>query len=99
VAKIQRMMMRTFGGLNVGVYRASGWAAAFGATLTPTAASTGQNFRGPQDPAVICPASGPNTPTHPVLCDDRRTATAQAASSPYADPDGGVIAGVCSAPR
>ena len=46
------------------------WAAAFGSTLTPVATRTGRNFRGPQDPAVICPASGPNAPTQPPRCDD-----------------------------
>jgi hypothetical protein len=33
-------------------------AAAFGSDLSPYATKTGKNFRGPQDPAVICPASG-----------------------------------------
>ncbi|MDX6321311.1 MAG: hypothetical protein QOF52_1169 [Propionibacteriaceae bacterium] len=46
------------------------WAAAFGASLTPASASTGRNFRGPQDPAVICPASGPTAPPQPKRCDD-----------------------------
>ena len=46
------------------------WAAAVGSSLEPTNARTGQNFRGPQDPAVICPASGPDAPTQPPRCDD-----------------------------
>jgi hypothetical protein len=46
------------------------WAATVGADLTPTDARTGENFRGPQDPPVICPASGPNAPPQPELCDD-----------------------------
>jgi hypothetical protein len=44
------------------------WAAAVGADL-PLAEpppETGKDFRGPQDPAVICPASG----SQPKLCDD-----------------------------
>jgi hypothetical protein len=47
------------------------WAAAVGSDLTPSeVAQTGEDFRGPQDPAVICPASGPNAPPQPELCDD-----------------------------
>jgi hypothetical protein len=46
------------------------WAAAFGSDLTPYASKTGKNFRGPQDPAVICPASGPSAPPQPERCDD-----------------------------
>jgi hypothetical protein len=46
------------------------WSAAFGSTLKPAAARIGEDFRGPQDPAVICPASGPNAPTQPDRCDD-----------------------------
>jgi hypothetical protein len=46
------------------------WAAAFGTDLSPYATKTGKNFRGPQDPAVICPASGPSAPPQPELCDD-----------------------------
>jgi hypothetical protein len=46
------------------------WAAVVGSNLTPTGSETGDNFRGPQDPAVICPASGPNTPSAPPRCDD-----------------------------
>ena len=39
-------------------------------TLTPSGTSLGPDFRGPQDPPVICPASGPNAPTQPPRCDD-----------------------------
>jgi hypothetical protein len=46
------------------------WAAAFGSDLSPYATKTGKNFRGPQDPAVICPASGPTAPPQPKRCDD-----------------------------
>jgi len=46
------------------------WAAAFGSDLSPYATKTGKDFRGPQDPAVICPASGPSAPPQPERCDD-----------------------------
>jgi hypothetical protein len=46
------------------------WAAAFGSDLSPYASKTGKDFRGPQDPAVICPASGPDAPPQPERCDD-----------------------------
>ena len=46
------------------------WAAAFGSALAPHASRTGRDFRGPQDPAVICPASGPSAPPQPERCDD-----------------------------
>ncbi len=46
------------------------WAAVVGSTLTPTGSSLGPNHRGPQDPAVICPASGPGTDPAPPRCDD-----------------------------
>jgi hypothetical protein len=46
------------------------WAAAFGSTLAPYASRTGRSFRGPQDPAVVCPASGPDAPPQPERCDD-----------------------------
>lgn len=42
------------------------WAAVVGSSLSPTGHQLGQNFRGPQDPAVICPVSGPT----PSRCDD-----------------------------
>jgi hypothetical protein len=43
------------------------WAAAVGSRLPPRSHTTGRDFRGPQDPAVICPASGPEQPDR---CDD-----------------------------
>ena len=46
------------------------WAAAVGSRLQPTGHRTGADFRGPQDPAVICPASGPDAPEQPARCDD-----------------------------
>jgi hypothetical protein len=46
------------------------WAAAFGTNLSPYATETGRDFRGPQDPAVVCPASGPSAPPQPERCDD-----------------------------
>ncbi|GAB2576987.1 glucosidase family protein [Microlunatus antarcticus] len=46
------------------------WAAAFGSAAMPTTTALGKNFRGPQDPAVICPASGPDAPAAPARCDD-----------------------------
>jgi hypothetical protein len=46
------------------------WAAIVGSSLRPLAARTGTAFRGPQDPPVICPTSGPNTPAPPTRCDD-----------------------------
>jgi hypothetical protein len=45
------------------------WAAVVGSTLTPTSSTLGPDFRGPQDPAVICPASG-TTQEQPQRCDD-----------------------------
>jgi hypothetical protein len=43
------------------------WAAVVGATgLTPASGTTGSAFRGPQDPTVICPASGADM----FRCDD-----------------------------
>jgi len=43
------------------------WAAVVGSNLTPKGSRTGENFRGPQDPARICPASPENAPAR---CDD-----------------------------
>ena len=42
------------------------WAALVGSTLRPVNHELGPDFRGPQDPAVICPADGPD----PGRCDD-----------------------------
>jgi hypothetical protein len=47
-------------------FEAHNWAAAFGSDLTPQSTRTGPNFRGSQDPAVICPATG----EAPAYCDD-----------------------------
>ena len=46
------------------------WAAAVGSRQTPVGHRTGDGFRGPQEPPVICPASGPGTPEQPARCDD-----------------------------
>lgn len=48
------------------------WAAVVGSSLEPAAAgnATGADFRGPQDPATICTASGPNAPEQTENCDD-----------------------------
>ncbi|HYM56467.1 MAG TPA: hypothetical protein VES79_00750 [Solirubrobacteraceae bacterium] len=45
------------------------WAATVGSALTPTGHATGSGFRGPQEPPVICPASG-GAPEQPPRCDD-----------------------------
>jgi hypothetical protein len=45
------------------------WAAAVGSSLRPRRARTGAAFRGPQG-AVICGASGANTPATPERCGD-----------------------------
>ena len=45
------------------------WAAVVGSTLAPTSSMLGPDFRGPQDPAVICPASG-TAEEQPERCDD-----------------------------
>ena len=46
------------------------WAAAVGSRRAPRSHRTGAGFRGPQEPPVICPASGPNAPAMPPRCDD-----------------------------
>jgi hypothetical protein len=49
------------------------WAAALGANVEASAVQAGapgSGFRGPQEAAVICPRSGPNTPEQPDRCDD-----------------------------
>ncbi|HEY2044677.1 MAG TPA: hypothetical protein VGH11_18530 [Jatrophihabitans sp.] len=46
------------------------WSAVVGSSLSTTSHALGANFRGPQDPAVVCPASGPNAPPQPPRCDD-----------------------------
>lgn len=47
-----------------------GWRALVGSNMRPIGARTGPGFRGPQDPPVICPASGPDAPPAPPRCDD-----------------------------
>lgn len=42
------------------------WAATLASTLTPVGHRLGAAFRGPRDPAVVCPADGPD----PGRCDD-----------------------------
>jgi hypothetical protein len=42
------------------------YAAVLGSTLAPTGNELGADYRGPQDPAVICPTDGPA----PYRCDD-----------------------------
>jgi hypothetical protein len=46
------------------------WAAAVGSSAVPTGSTLGPDHRGPQDPAVVCGPSGPNTPPAPARCDD-----------------------------
>jgi hypothetical protein len=46
------------------------WAAVVGSNLPLEGSETGEAYRGPQDPPIICPASGPNTPPAPPRCDD-----------------------------
>ncbi len=46
------------------------YAAVVGSDLTPKNTDLGPDHRGPQDPAVTCPASGPNAPEQPARCDD-----------------------------
>ncbi|NUR09130.1 MAG: glycogen debranching protein [Nocardioidaceae bacterium] len=47
------------------------YAAVVGSSLTPSSHELGPDHRGPQDPAVVCPASGPNAPPQPEQpCDD-----------------------------
>jgi len=46
------------------------YAALVGSRLRPVAHRLGAAFRGPQDPAVICPPSGPTAPEQTVNCDD-----------------------------
>jgi hypothetical protein len=52
------------------VFRDGSFAAAVGASGAAASGQTGPGFRGPQDPAVICPASGDGTPAPPPRCDD-----------------------------
>jgi hypothetical protein len=45
------------------------WAALVGSGLTPTGHATGSGFRGPQDPPVVCPATG-DIADKQLRCDD-----------------------------
>ena len=61
-----RLVFRETGTPPVPNASAHDWAAIVGSPYAPTTHSTGQGFRGPQDPPVICPTDG----TAPPLCDD-----------------------------
>ena len=65
-----RLIFREIGTPPVPTAEAHDYAAVVGSSLTPIGDTLGPDFRGPQDPAVICPASGPNTPVQPPRCDD-----------------------------
>ncbi|HEX6510443.1 MAG TPA: glycogen debranching protein, partial [Chloroflexota bacterium] len=63
----QQLVFREVGTPPVANATSHDWAAVVGATgLTPASGTTGSAFRGPQDPPVICPASGPDL----FRCDD-----------------------------
>jgi hypothetical protein len=61
-----RLVFREQGTPAAAAAAAHNWAAVVSSSLTPSGHRLGTNFRGPQDPAVICPASG----TTPARCDD-----------------------------
>ncbi|HET7479453.1 MAG TPA: glycogen debranching protein [Rubrobacteraceae bacterium] len=65
-----KLVFREQGTPPVANAEAHDWAAVVGSSLTPTGSDAGADFRGPQDPAVICPASGPTAPPAPPRCDD-----------------------------
>jgi hypothetical protein len=46
------------------------WAAVVGSSLSPVGRSLGPDYRGPQDPAVVCPPSSDPDATVPDRCDD-----------------------------
>jgi hypothetical protein len=71
-ARVQgkRLLFRDKGTPQSPNFTSHDWAAAFGSDLSPYATKTGKNFRGPQDPAVICPAPGPSAPPQLERCDD-----------------------------
>jgi hypothetical protein len=47
------------------------WAAVVGSSLSPTGGETGANYRGPQDPPVVCPLPDDDPPEGPPKrCDD-----------------------------
>lgn len=63
----QQLVFREVGTPPVANATSHDWAAIVGATgLTPASGTTGSAFRGPQDPPLICPASGPDQ----FRCDD-----------------------------
>jgi hypothetical protein len=66
----QQLLFRDRGTPQSPNFEAHDWAAAFGSNLSPYATKTGRDFRGPQDPAVVCSASGPSAPPQPKRCDD-----------------------------
>jgi hypothetical protein len=66
-----RLVFREQGTPAVANASAHDWAAVVGSSLHPTGHALGKDFRGPQDPAVICPASGGTPPAvQPARCDD-----------------------------
>jgi hypothetical protein len=69
-----RLVFRDTGTPPVPNAPAHDWAAvvgpAKGSPVRAAGSSTGTAFRGPQDPAVVCPTSGPGTATPPAVCDD-----------------------------
>ena len=64
------LVFREQGTPQVANAEAHDYAAVVGSSLTPSGSALGPDHRGPQDPAVICPASGPNAPEQPARCDD-----------------------------
>lgn len=66
----QSLLFRETGTPPVDNAEAHDYAAFVGSSLRPVSHKLGPNFRGPQDPAVICPASGPTAPPQPDRCDD-----------------------------
>ncbi len=61
-----RLLFRDQGQPAVPNAKAHDWAAFVGARERPEATETGPGFRGPQDPAVVCPGTGDSPPR----CDD-----------------------------
>ncbi len=61
-----RLVFREQGTPPVANAEAHDWAAVVGAARSPLGGETGPGFRGPQEPAVICPVDG----TAPPRCDD-----------------------------
>lgn len=61
-----RLVFRERGTPPVENGRAHDWAAVVGTARSPASHETGESFRGPQDPATVCPAEG----EAPERCDD-----------------------------